>query len=249
MRAVLREASGMLDPGAALILAAKGIENDTLATMTTVAVEETSLSPCAVLSGPSFALEVARGDPTAVVVACEDLDRASALQQEISHGGLRLYTNADVAGVQLAGALKNVFAIAAGVITGLGLGSNTVAALITRSLAEMRRLGSAAGGRRETFDGLAGLGDLVLTCTGALSRNRRLGEQLGRGLSMDEALSGMTQVAEGVRTSLSAKDLASQHSVEMPIVDQVHAVLHLGRSPREAISELMARRLRGEEDA
>jgi glycerol-3-phosphate dehydrogenase (NAD(P)+) len=138
--------------------------------------------------------------------------------------------------------------VAAGAIAGLGLGHNTVAALITRALVEMRRLGVAAGGRTETFDGLAGVGDLVLTCTGALSRNRRLGEALGRGMTLEEALAGATQVAEGVATSLSARDLAQRHGVEMPIVEQVHAVLHRGRSPREAITELMARRLKSELD-
>ncbi len=248
-RPVLRSASGHLGANAVLVVAAKGIETGTLAVVTSVAREEMGERPAAVLSGPSFAIEVARGDPTAVVIASDNPGVALALQREISHGTLRLYTNGDPLGVQLAGALKNVFAVAAGVIGGLGFGSNTAAALITRSLAEMRRLGVALCGRPETFEGLAGLGDLVLTCTGALSRNRRLGEQLARGRPLPEILSETTQVVEGVETSISARDLAMSQGVEMPIVAQVHAVLHEGRPPREAISDLMSRRLRGEEEA
>jgi glycerol-3-phosphate dehydrogenase (NAD(P)+) len=247
-REVLRRIAPFLRPDAVLIVASKGIEIGSLALMTDICAEETPGRETAVLSGPSFAREVARGDPTAVVIAAARLDLARTLQEELSHGGLRLYTNSDLAGVQLAGALKNVFAVAAGVAAGLGFGSNTIAALITRSVAEMRRLGVAAGGRRETFDGLAGVGDLVLTCTGALSRNRSVGELIGQGFTLADAVAQTRGVAEGVETSRSARDLALRHGVEMPIVEQVHAVLHAGRSAREGITELMARRLRGEEE-
>lgn len=248
-RTTLRRAARHLPSEAVLVLAAKGIEKGTLALMTDVAREEAPGHPTAVLSGPSFAQEVARGDPTAIVIASTDTDLAATLQREISQGALRLYRTDDPVGVQLAGSLKNVFAIAAGVITGLGLGHNTVAALITRAISEMRRLGSAAGGRPETFDGLAGVGDLVLTCTGALSRNRRLGEELGTGRRLEEILAGSLQVVEGVETSISARDLAYRHRVEMPIVEQVHAVLHEGKAPRRAIEELLARPLKEEREA
>ena len=249
LRAVLRQAAGALRPDAVLVVAAKGIETGTLALMTEVAAAEAPGRPSAVLSGPSFAREVARGDPTAIVLAATDGALARTLQAEISHGGLRLYTNGDPTGVQLAGSLKNVFAIASGVAAGLGFGSNTIAALITRAVAELRRLGAAAGGRRETFDGLAGVGDLVLTCTGELSRNRRVGELIGTGLTLPEALAQTQGIAEGVETSRSAHALANRCGVEMPIVEQVHAVLHGGRSAREGITGLMARPLRREEDA
>jgi glycerol-3-phosphate dehydrogenase (NAD(P)+) len=200
----------------------------------------------AVLSGPSFALEVARGHPTAVVVASSSMPLAVAIQEAVSSETLRLYTNDDPVGVQVCGALKNVVAIASGVITGMGLGANSVAALVTRGLAEMQRLGSALGGRASTFAGLAGVGDLILTATGELSRNRRVGVELGRGRSPAEILAGMTMVAEGVRTADAASQLAARESVEMPIVDQVRRVLYDGIAPGEAIAELMARRLRSE---
>lgn len=200
----------------------------------------------AVLSGPSFAREAARGDPTAVVVASEDAALAAEIQEEFGGPAFRLYTNADVAGVELGGAVKNVIAIAAGVCAGLGLGHNSMAALVTRGLAEMTRLAVALGGRRETLGGLAGLGDLVLTCTGALSRNRSVGVALGQGKKLAEIQSGMRMVAEGVRTTAATLELARKHSLEMPITEQMHAVLYQGRAPQEAIRELMERRQKNE---
>jgi glycerol-3-phosphate dehydrogenase (NAD(P)+) len=199
-------------------------------------------SSCAVLSGPSFAQEVAAGQPTAMTIACADTGVAARLQDELSSPSLRLYTNDDVIGVELGGALKNVIAIATGIVDGLGLGHNSGAALITRGIAEITRLAVACGGRRETLAGLAGLGDLVLTCTGELSRNRRVGIELGKGSSLSDILSGMGgKVAEGVSTTRAALGLAAAHGIEMPIAEQVEAILHHGRSPREAVAELMRR--------
>jgi glycerol-3-phosphate dehydrogenase (NAD(P)+) len=194
------------------------------------------------LSGPSFAQEVARGDPTAITVASQDAELLRTVQHEFSGQSFRVYTNSDVIGVELGGALKNIVAIAAGICDGLGLGHNSVAALITRGLAEMTRLVVACGGRAETMAGLAGLGDLVLTCTGGLSRNRSVGVELGRGRKLPdiiEAMHGM--VAEGVFTTTAAVGLAHARGVEMPITEQMHAILHHGKPPREAIQDLMAR--------
>jgi glycerol-3-phosphate dehydrogenase (NAD(P)+) len=194
------------------------------------------------LSGPSFAQEVARGDPTAITVASESSELLRSIQQEFSGASFRVYTNSDVVGVELGGALKNIIAIAAGICDGLGLGHNSVAALITRGLAEMTRLVVACGGRAETMAGLAGLGDLVLTCTGGLSRNRSVGVELGRGKKLPEIIAGMHgMVAEGVFTTTAAVGLAHARDVEMPITEQMHAILHDGKSPREAIQELMTR--------
>ena len=200
----------------------------------------------AVLSGPSFALEVARGDPTAVVVAASDADVAATIQKEFSGPTLRLYTNSDVVGVELCGAVKNVIAIAAGVCAGIGLGTNTIAALITRGLAEMTRLVVARGGCRDTLAGLAGLGDLVLTATGALSRNRSVGVELGKGRPLADILDGMRMVAEGIGTTAATLALARRHGIEMPITEQMHAVLEGRRAPSEAIRDLMERRLKQE---
>jgi glycerol-3-phosphate dehydrogenase (NAD(P)+) len=198
--------------------------------------------PCAVLSGPSFAQEVAAGRPTAMTIACLDSALASRLQDELSGPALRLYTNDDVVGVELGGALKNVIAIATGIVGGLGLGHNSAAALITRGIAEITRLAVACGGRRETMAGLAGLGDLVLTCTGELSRNRRVGFELGKGHRLSDILNSMGgKVAEGVLTTRAALGLATAHGIEMPITTQVEAILHRGKSPREAVAELMRR--------
>ena len=194
------------------------------------------------LSGPSFAKEVARGDPTAVAIGSLDVDLGLAVQAKLSDASFRVYTNADVVGVELGGALKNVIAIAAGVCHGLGLGHNSVAALITRGLAEMTRLVVACGGHSETMAGLAGLGDLVLTCTGDLSRNRSVGVELGRGRKLAEIVAGMEgKVAEGVVSVHGAVGLAQQYGVEMPITEQMYAVLHHGKSPREAMRDLMMR--------
>jgi glycerol-3-phosphate dehydrogenase (NAD(P)+) len=198
--------------------------------------------PCAVLSGPSFAQEVAAGQPTAMTIACTEMAVAVRLQQELSGPALRLYTNDDVPGVELGGSLKNVIAIATGIVDGLGLGHNSAAALITRGIAEITRLALACGGRRETMAGLAGLGDLVLTCTGELSRNRRVGIELGKGHRLGDILEGMGgKVAEGVLTTRAALGLANEHAIEMPITAQVDAILHRGKSPREAVAELMRR--------
>lgn len=198
--------------------------------------------PIGALSGPSFAQEVARGDPTAVTIASGNPDLLQTVQQEFSDSSFRVYTNSDVVGVELGGALKNVIAIAAGICDGLGLGHNSVAALITRGLAEMTRLVVACGGRPETMAGLAGLGDLVLTCTGGLSRNRSVGVELGRGKKLPEIIGGMHgMVAEGVFTTNAAVGLAQARGIEMPITEQMHAILHEEKSPRAAIQELMTR--------
>jgi len=200
----------------------------------------------AVLSGPSFAAEAARGEPTAVVLATEDAALGKTLQDEFSGPSFRLYTNDDVLGVELAGAMKNVMAIAAGALQGLGLGSNPLAALITRGLAEMTRLAVALGGRRETLSGLAGLGDLVLTCTGALSRNRHVGVELGKGRQLKDILGEMRMVAEGAETAAPLLALAREHGIDMPITEQVDAILHKGKAPKDAIREIMERPLKRE---
>jgi glycerol-3-phosphate dehydrogenase (NAD(P)+) len=197
---------------------------------------------CAALSGPSFAAEVADAQPTAMTIACTDTKIAAWLQEELSGTALRLYTNDDVIGVELGGALKNVIAIATGIVDGLGLGHNSAAALITRGIAEITRLAVACGARRETMAGLAGLGDLVLTCTGDLSRNRQVGIELGKGRRLGDILAGMGgKVAEGVLTTRAALGLAATRGIEMPIAAQVDAILHRGKSPREAVAELMRR--------
>lgn len=238
------------------VSATKGIESRTLSRMTEVAGEvlgaafrdaASERAPrLAALSGPSFALEVARGDPTAVVIASQDTEAAACVQEEFSGATLRLYTNDDVVGTELGGAVKNVIAIAAGVCAGLGLGSNSIAALVTRGLAEMTRLATALGGRRDTLAGLAGLGDLILTATGNLSRNRAVGVELGKGRRLAEILGGMRMVAEGVGTTAATLELARRHAIEMPITEQMHAVLDQGREPRDAMRELMERRLKQE---
>jgi glycerol-3-phosphate dehydrogenase (NAD(P)+) len=233
---------------AVLVSATKGLETDTLQRMTEVAAEEAPGHPLAVLSGPSFALEVARAQPTTVVVASSEPAVAERVQRVVSSETFRAYTSDDVIGVELAGALKNVIAIAAGIVTGLGYGHNTVAALITRGLAEMSRLVVALGGRADTLAGLAGLGDLVLTCTGALSRNRQVGQALGAGRSLAEAISSTHMVAEGVRTALAACALADRAGVEMPIAREMKAVLHEGKDPRTALTDLMLRSLKREVD-
>jgi glycerol-3-phosphate dehydrogenase (NAD(P)+) len=194
------------------------------------------------MSGPTFAAEVARGDPTAITIASQDAELARTVQREFSDPAFRVYTNEDVVGVELGGSLKNIIAIAAGVCHGLNLGHNSIAALITRGLTEITRLAVACGGRAETLSGLAGLGDLVLTCTGALSRNRSVGVELGRGRKLTEIVAGMHgMVAEGIFTTNAAVQLAKTRGVEMPITEQMHAVLNDGKSPRDAIQSLMTR--------
>jgi glycerol-3-phosphate dehydrogenase (NAD(P)+) len=244
--AMLPHLEGRAPANRIFVSATKGLEQDSLARMSTV-ISETigqKLGPrVAALSGPSFALEVARGDPTAVVIASGDLKVAAEIQNEFSSSTLRLYTNDDIVGVEFGGAVKNVIALAAGVCAGLGLGANTIAALITRGLSEMTRLAVALGGRRDTLSGLAGLGDLVLTATGSLSRNRAVGVELGKGRKLAEILSQMRMVAEGVGTTSATMALARKHNVDMPITGQMYAILHEGRAPSAAIRELMERRL------
>lgn len=231
-----------------VISGTKGIENESLERMSQVTahVLGEQLAAFAVLSGPTFALETARADPTAAVIASPDAEFAQEVQQVMSSPTFRLYHSSDVVGVELAGSLKNVIAIAAGVLEGMGLGSNTTAALITRGLHEMTRLGLALGGRLETFAGLAGMGDLVLTCTGALSRNRTVGVLLGKGKRLDEILNESKFVAEGIKTSKSAKQLSERHQIEMPIATEMCRVLYDGHAPREALQRLMTRALKAE---
>jgi glycerol-3-phosphate dehydrogenase (NAD(P)+) len=204
--------------------------------------------PVVVLSGPSFAAEVARRLPTALVAASSDQQAVRLVQEGLRGSFFRLYASDDVAGVEVGGALKNIIAIASGVVESLGLGHNALAALITRGLVEISRLAFAMGGRRETLAGLSGLGDLVLTCTGSLSRNRHVGVELGRGRSLDAILAGMRMVAEGVNTTSAALALGARHDVELPIAEQMAEVLGGGKSPREAVADLMLRRQRGEFD-
>ncbi|HEX3581841.1 MAG TPA: NAD(P)H-dependent glycerol-3-phosphate dehydrogenase, partial [Thermoanaerobaculia bacterium] len=223
-------------------------ENETLQRMSEISASVLGdrLASFGALSGPTFAVESAKGLPTAAVIASADVATAQRIQQVLSSPTFRMYHSEDVTGVELAGSLKNVIAIAAGVLEGLGLGYNTMAALITRGLHEITRLGTALGGRPETFAGLAGMGDLVLTCTGALSRNRSLGVALGRGRTLQEILSETREVAEGVKTSKSAKELAERHGIEMPITTEMYRVLYEGESPRDALQRLMTRSLKAE---
>lgn len=254
-RRVFQEMRPHLRPSMLFVSATKGIENDTLLRMTQVIPEVLGQGPgsftprIGALSGPTFAKEVAKGDPTAITVASADKELATAIQREFSDPLFRVYTNRDVVGVELGGALKNTVAIAAGVLFGLNLGHNTVAALITRGLAEITRLVVACGGQASTMAGLAGLGDLVLTCTGGLSRNRSVGIELGRGRKLDDIIAGMRgMVAEGVLTTKAAVGLAQKVGVEMPITEQMHAVLQQGKSVEDAIRELMSRRSTSEVD-
>jgi glycerol-3-phosphate dehydrogenase (NAD(P)+) len=240
-----RRLAALAPRDAVLVSATKGLDTDTLQRMTEIAREETA-HPLAALSGPSFAAEVLAAQPTAVVVASSDLDVAERVQRAVSTAAFRAYSSDDVVGVELAGALKNVIAIAAGILDGLGLGHNTLAALITRGLAEIARLSVACGARADTMSGLAGLGDLVLTCTGDLSRNRHVGQALGRGLTLEQALAETAMVAEGVRTTPAACALAERHGVDLPIAVQMNKVLRGARRPREAVEELMLRSLKRE---
>lgn len=247
-RAVMQELSPLFREGIVMVSASKGIETGTLRRMDEVAQEVFGIDPqrfCC-LSGPTFAREVLRGDPSATVLACRDLGLASRLQEEFADHHLRCYAGTDLVGVELAGALKNVIAIAAGIIDGLGLGYNTQAALMTRGLHEITRLGVALGAEAETFRGLAGMGDLVLTCTGGLSRNRTLGQRLGRGETLQQILGSTREVAEGARTSPAAARLASEHGVDMPITDAVTRLLAGEADPKTTLRELMTRQLKVE---
>jgi glycerol-3-phosphate dehydrogenase (NAD(P)+) len=246
LRGVMDELAHALYPQQVLISASKGIEEKTFLRMSQIIRERAPKNPIGVLSGPSFAQEVAAGMPTALTLAIDDLDDpqplAIKLQDAFTSPTLRVYRNDDVTGTEMGGALKNVIALASGVVTGLELGSNSAAALITRGIAEITRLSIACGGRRDTLAGLAGLGDLVLTCTGGLSRNRAVGIELGRGRKLPEILAGLNgKVAEGVRSTTAALGLAARYGVEMPITEQVAAILHEDKSPRDAIRELMSR--------
>ena len=248
LREVVSHARAWVATGATAVVATKGIERRTFALMTEVVEQELQGHAVVALSGPSFAVEVANKQPTAVVAASALPDAAALVQQAFSAPHFRVYSSDDVIGVELGGALKNVMAVAAGMSDGLGLGFNTRAALITRGLAEMTRLGMAMGAHPQTFAGLAGMGDLVLTCTGALSRNRQLGLEIGKGATLPEVLTGRETVAEGVVTTESARDLAAARGVEMPIVNAVHRVLFEHQSARSALVALMSRELRGERD-
>ncbi len=234
-----------LEPSMRFVSATKGLENGTLLRMSEVARQVTG-QKFAVLSGPTFAREVARGEPTAALIAAEDQELATSIQREFSGPTFRLYANDDPLGVEIGAALKNTIAIGAGICQGLGLGSNSIAALITRGLAEITRLAVAMGARPRTLSGLAGLGDLVLTCTGDLSRNRSVGIELAKGRKLPEIVSSMTMIAEGVETTSAAVDLAQKFGVDLPIIEQMDSILRGGRSPREAIRELMERNLKNE---
>jgi glycerol-3-phosphate dehydrogenase (NAD(P)+) len=241
LRGVLRQIAPLLTREQIIVSATKGLEETSMLRMSQV-ISSLTDNACGVLSGPSFAAEVAAGIPTAIVAAAAIPAVALTMQREFSSPTLRLYTNDDVAGVEFGGSLKNVIALAAGVVHGLDLGYNSAAALVTRGIAEITRLAVACGGRRQTLAGLSGLGDLVLTCTGSLSRNRMVGIELGKGRALPEILAGLNgKVAEGIRSTTAALGLAARYEVEMPITEQMDAILHQGKSPKEAIRELMAR--------
>jgi glycerol-3-phosphate dehydrogenase (NAD(P)+) len=248
-RAVSKQFSPFLRDDAVIVSASKGIENDTLMLLSDVfrdTLPKKFHDRLAFLSGPSFAKETAQKMPTAVALASYDPEVGRKAQTTLSTAYFRVYTNPDVIGVELGGSLKNVIAIAAGVLEGLGYGYNTAAALITRGLAEMARLGAAMGASPLTFSGLAGMGDLVLTCTGGLSRNRTLGSRIGKGEKLADIMKGMTAVAEGVKTTKAARDLARKFSVEMPIVEEVYRLLYEGKEPSRAVRDLMGRELKDE---
>lgn len=248
-RSLYREMLPHLSPAMRFVSATKGLEQGTLLRMSEVAqqaIAEKFEPRVAVLSGPTFAREVARGEPTAVVISSGDRELAASIQREFSGPTFRLYANDDPVGVELGAALKNIIAIGAGICDGLGLGSNSIAALITRGLAEITRLAVALGGRPRTLSGLAGLGDLVLTCNGDLSRNRTVGIELAKGRKLADIVSSMTMIAEGVETTSAACDLARKFHVEMPITMQMDAILRGRTLPLDAIRELMERELKTE---
>lgn len=248
-REVMKRASAFLPRSVPIITVAKGIENETLLTMTEVledCLPEAHHPYIAVLSGPSFAKEMVHKMPTVVTIAAHWEKVAECCQRFFQTDSFRVYTSKDVVGVQYGGALKNVIAIAAGMADGLGFGHNARAAIITRGLAEITRAAVRCGANPLTLSGLSGMGDLVLTCTGELSRNRQLGMELGRGKTVEQALGGLTQVAEGVKTAKSARDLAEKYSVDLPICEQVYCILHEGKSPENAVHQLMARQPKSE---
>ncbi|HEY6988034.1 MAG TPA: NAD(P)H-dependent glycerol-3-phosphate dehydrogenase [Bryobacteraceae bacterium] len=246
LRGVLEAARKYICPGTALVSAIKGFEDATLCRMSQVLLQTLPASPVAVLSGPTFAKEIAAGEPAAVVIASEQIELAEHIQRAFATPTLRFYTSRDVAGVEVGAAMKNVIAVGAGICGGLGLGSNSVAALVTRGLAESTRLAVAMGGDARTLSGLAGLGDLVLTATGDLSRNRGVGVALGRGRKLEEILAETTMIAEGVATCRAARELGLRHGIDLPIVGKMYEVLYEAKDPRAAIRELMERRLTSE---
>ena len=247
-REILRRAGPHVHRGATIVSATKGLEQDTLLRVSEIMTQELGdVANVAVLSGPSFAAELARELPTAVSIASRDSQVVQRVQQEFRAPYLRLYGTDDVVGVEIGGALKNIIAIAAGMVEGLGLGHNALAGLITRGLAEMSRLACAAGAKRETLSGLTGLGDLVLTCTGDLSRNRRVGLALARGASLAAALDELGHVAEGVPAAAAVRALSRHHGVEMPICDAVYRVVYEGEAPRDAVLRLLQREPRSEQ--
>jgi glycerol-3-phosphate dehydrogenase (NAD(P)+) len=246
-RELLTAMSSLLDEAAIIVSVSKGIEIETGKRISEIAKEVLgSPHPFVCLSGPSFAKEVVKGHPTAIVAASKDSVAARTVQNDLSFENLRIYTNTDVVGAELGGSVKNVMAIAAGMASGLGFGSNSVAALITRGLAEITRLARREGAQIETLMGLAGLGDLVLTCTGSLSRNRFVGEELGKGRALAEIVAELSEVAEGINTARAVKKLADRAGLEMPITNEVNAVLYDGKPARDAVAELMSRPLREE---
>lgn len=252
VRETFTKVGALLRPGTSILSATKGIENDTLMTVSQVLehVLPTAFhAHCAYLSGPSFALELARRTPTAVTIAAAESETAERMQRMVSNDYFRAYTTHDVMGVELSGALKNVVAIGVGCAEGLGFGYNTRAAMVTRGLAEMARLGMKMGTNPMTFAGLAGVGDLMLTCFGELSRNRTVGFQLGQGKKLDEILKNLGMVAEGVKTAKSAWDLAQREQVDMPLAHAAFQILYEGKPPKEIVYELMGRALRKEMDA
>lgn len=248
-REVLKQfATHLGDKKVRVISGTKGIETESLKRVSEMTSEVLGdrLLAFGSISGPTFAAEMSREDPTTAVIASQDAEFAAEVQSSLSNKTFRMYRSTDVVGVELSGSLKNVIAIAAGVVEGVGFGSNTTAALITRGLHEIRRLGSALGGQPETFAGLAGMGDLVLTCTGSLSRNRAVGVELGQGKSLTEILNETRRIAEGVKTCKAAKQLTDRHGIEMPIISEMYRLLYEGESPRAAIQRLMTRALKSE---
>jgi glycerol-3-phosphate dehydrogenase (NAD(P)+) len=242
LRSVMQQIGPLLTTKQVLLSASKGIEEKTFYRMSQVICEYAPENPVGTLGGPSFAQEVAAAMPTAITIALEDPLLGKAMQDAFNSASLRVYRNEDVAGTELGGALKNVIALAAGIVTGLELGQNAAAALITRGIVEMTRLAVACGGRRDTLSGLSGVGDLVLTCTGGLSRNRTVGIELGKGRKLPEIIASLNgKVAEGVRSTTAALGLAARYGVEMPITEQMAAILHHDKSPRDAIRDLMSR--------
>jgi glycerol-3-phosphate dehydrogenase (NAD(P)+) len=242
LRATIEQIAPAIKPHQFLLSASKGIEEKSFLRMSQIMAEYAPTNPIGTLGGPSFAQEVAAAMPTAITIATDDPILGKKMQDDFTSPSLRVYRNEDVIGTELGGALKNVIALAAGVVTGLELGNNAAAALITRGTVEMTRLAMACGGRRETLSGLSGIGDLVLTCTGGLSRNRTVGVELGKGKKLAEVLAALNgKVAEGVRTTTAALGLASRYGVEMPITEQMAAILHQDKAPKDAIRDLMSR--------